>query len=128
MAAAAWGIAAAVVTGLVFLASSVTKLASPVAWRAQAGELGVPAAVAAAVPYAEAILAAWLLVQWHRAVAGWVAVGVLLVFTALLAVRLAQGRRPPCACFGSWSAKPIGLRHLLRNAAFIAVAVAAAVL
>ncbi len=128
MTSAAWGIAAAVLTGLVFLASSVTKLAGPAAWRAQSGELGVPAAAAAVVPYAEAVLAAWLLVQWHRAVAGWVAAGVLLVFTALLAVRLAQGRRPPCACFGSWSAKPIGPGHLARNAVFIAVAVAAAVL
>ena len=30
---------------------------------------------------------------------------ILLAFSALLSVRLARGQRPPCACFGSWSAK-----------------------
>ena len=45
-----------------------------------------------------------------------------------LVLRLAQGRRPPCACFGAWSATPIGWGHVARNAvfaAFAAVAIAA---
>ena len=52
---------------------------------------------------------------------------MLLAFTTLLAMRLAHGERPPCACFGSWSAKPLSWRHVARNAALIAVAVVAAV-
>ena len=67
------GIAAAVVLGAVFVVSSVTKLASPGVWYSQAAGLGVPRPVAAVVPYLEAVLAAWLVVQWHRAVAALVA-------------------------------------------------------
>jgi hypothetical protein len=47
---------------------------------------------------------------------------VLLAFTSLLILRLSQGRRPPCACFGAWSAKPIGWRDVARNTAFLALA------
>ena len=128
MSAATWGVVAAVAVAAVFLVSSVAKLAAPAQWRAQAAGLGVPSTLAAVVPYAEAGLGAWLLVQWQRHAAAWVACAVLLAFTALLATRLAQGQRPPCACFGAWSAKPIGPGHLLRNASFVAVAVCAAVL
>ncbi len=58
---------------------------------------------------------------------GVIALAILVVFSALLVLRLAQGRRPPCACFGSWSAKPLGWQHLVRNAVLIALAVVAAV-
>jgi hypothetical protein len=51
-----------------------------------------------------------------------VAAGLLVAFTALLAVRLLQGRRPPCACFGTLSSKPIGWANVARNAVFLALA------
>ena len=117
------GITAAVVLGAVFVVSSVTKLASPGVWYSQAAGLGVPRPVAAVVPYLEAVLAAWLVVQWHRAVAALVAAVVLCAFTALIVVRLAQGRRPVCACFGALSARPIGAATVVRNTAFLALAV-----
>ena len=123
-----WGVLAAVAVGAVVLVSSITKLAAPDQWRGQATALGVPRRLVPFVPFAEAVLAAWLVVQWQRHLAAWLAAIVLGAFTALLALRLLQGRRPPCACFGSWSAKPIGPGHLLRNFAFIALAVAAGVL
>ena len=126
MLALAWGAGAAVVLAGVFLLSAITKLASPAAWRAQAVGLGVPAPLAAPVPFGEAVLGAWLLVQWHRPLAAWTAAGVLVVFTALLVARLAQGQRPPCACFGAWSTTPIGPGHVARNTAFLALAVFAA--
>ena len=47
----------------------------------------------------------------------------LLIFTGLIARRLAQGRHPPCACFGAWSAKPLGPGHLVRNGVLIVLAV-----
>jgi len=74
------------------------------------------------------VLGALLLVQLQRSVVAWCAIALFAAFTVLLAVRLAQGKRPPCACFGSLSARPIGPGHLVRNALFIAVAVAAALL
>ena len=122
------GAIAAVVTGLVFLIAAITKLAAPAAWRAQASDLGVPPTVSRAVPYVEALLGALLLVQFQRRVVAWCAVAVLVAFTTLLVVRLAQGRRPPCACFGSLTPKPIGAASVARNLVFIAVAVLAATL
>ena len=116
---------AAVLIGVVFLVSAVTKLASPNVWRTQAADLGVPGAVVVALPIVEAVLGALLVVQWQRRICAAVALGLLLAFTALLVVRISQGRRPPCACFGSFSAKPIGWTHVARNVAFMAVAVVA---
>jgi Methylamine utilisation protein MauE len=112
----------------VLLVAAVTRLATPPAWRTQAADLGVPAGVAAAVPYVEAALGALLLVQFQRVVVAWCAVALLVSFTVLLVVRLAQGRRPPCACFGSLTPKPIGVASVARNVVFIVVASLAATL
>jgi uncharacterized membrane protein YphA (DoxX/SURF4 family) len=123
-----WGVVAAVAVAAVFLLSGVAKLASTREWRAQSAGLGVPWPVARVVPYLEVALGALLLVQWQRHTVAWCAVAVLGSFTALIGWQLAHGRRPPCACFGSWSAKPIGPGHVARNLVFILLAVAAAVL
>ena len=50
---------------------------------------------------------------------------LLVAFTGLIALRLARGEHPPCACFGAWSAKPIGPSHLLRNGALIVLSIVA---
>jgi hypothetical protein len=47
---------------------------------------------------------------------------MLVAFTALIVRRLAEGKRPPCACFGAWSAKPLGIGHVARNGALIGLA------
>jgi uncharacterized membrane protein YphA (DoxX/SURF4 family) len=122
------GVVAALVIAAVLLVSGVAKLAGQATWRTQSTGLGVPWPVARVVPYVEVVLGALLLVQWQRALVAWCAVTLLTAFTALIAVRLAQGSRPPCACFGSFSTRPIGPSTLVRNGALIAVAVAAAVL
>ena len=57
--------------------------------------------------------------------AGLVALLLLGSFTALIVRRLAEGKRPPCACFGAWSAKPLGAGHVVRNGALIVLAVLA---
>ncbi|MGZ6987202.1 MAG: MauE/DoxX family redox-associated membrane protein, partial [Ilumatobacteraceae bacterium] len=57
-----------------------------------------------------------------------VAAALLVSFTTLLVLRMAQGRRPPCACFGAWTAKPIGWRNVVRNAVLLGLAAAVAVL
>jgi len=121
------GAACAALLGAVFVVSGVAKLARPAQWRAQAAELGAPRPVIEALPFIELLLGALLIVQWHRR---WVALGALVLlggFTVLLVARLLQGRRPPCACFGSWSMKPIGWGHVARNAGFMAIAVIAMV-
>ena len=54
------------------------------------------------------------------------AAALLGAFTVLLVVRLAQGRRPPCACFGAWSTRPVGFGSVARNVVLIALALLAA--
>lgn len=122
------GVMASVAVAAVLLVAGVGKVASPAAWRTQAAGMGVTGPIAAVVPFVELLLGALLVVQVQRHVFAWAAVVVFAVFTALLALRLAQGRRPPCACFGSLSVRPIGPGHLARNAVFIAIAVLAATL
>ena len=75
------------------------------------------------VPWFEIVLGAILIVQLAPVAAGVVALATLLVFTGLIVRRLAQGRHPPCACFGAWSAKPLGPGHLVRNGVLILLAV-----
>jgi uncharacterized membrane protein YphA (DoxX/SURF4 family) len=115
-------VAASVLLGALFLAAGVTKVAAPQQWRAQSAELGVPAAVATVMPYVELSLGALLIAQLARRPVAVVAGLLLIAFTVLLVVRLLQGRRPPCACFGVWMANPIGWSNVARNSAFIALA------
>ena len=128
MSRSAWGVAAAIVVAVVLLVAGVSKLAKPDEWRAQSAGLGVPWWSARPVPFVEIGLGALLLVQVQRPVVAWCAAALFVAFTCLLGLRLAQGRRPPCACFGSLSSKPIGPAHLARNAVFIVLAVLAAML
>jgi uncharacterized membrane protein YphA (DoxX/SURF4 family) len=128
MSASAWGAVAAVIVGVVFLVAAVTKLANQEGWRSQAAALGVPGVVAVVVPYTEAVLGALLVVQLGRHLVAWLAAALLLAMTMLLVARLAQGERPPCACFGALSAKPISAALVVRNLVLAALAVAAAAL
>ena len=77
------------------------------------------------LPWFEIVLGAVLVMQLVPTLAAAVALLVLAGFTALILRRLAEGKRPPCACFGAWSTKPLGLGHVVRNLGFIALAVVA---
>ena len=87
--------------------------------------MGAPAVVIPVLPWFEIALGAVLVVQAARVAAAVVALIVLVAFTALIVRRLAQGQHPPCACFGAWSAKPLGWSHVVRNVALMVVAVVA---
>ncbi len=119
--------AASVALGAVFLISGVLKVSAPQQWRAQSAGLGVPRPVAAVVPFVELVVGALLVTQIARRLVALVAGALLVGFTSLLVLRLAQGRRPPCACFGAWSSKPIGWNNVVRNAVFLALAAAVVV-
>jgi uncharacterized membrane protein YphA (DoxX/SURF4 family) len=109
----------------VFVVAGASKVASGQAWRAQAAGLGVASAVARPVPWFElmvgAVVAVGLIEPWSIVIA----LVTLIVFTGALVRTLRTGRRPPCACFGAWSAAPLGWGHVARNGAFIALAAAA---
>ena len=119
-------VVASLLLGAVFVLSGITKVAAMQQWRAQASGLGVPGFVASVLPIAELAIGALLVAQIARRPVAIVAGVLLVAFTAFLAVRLSQGRRPPCACFGALSSKPISWTNLARNAAFIALALVVA--
>jgi hypothetical protein len=94
-------------------------------WPEQARGLGAPPVVVPVLPWVEIVLGAVLVMQLAPVAAAALALVVLFAFTVLIARRLSQGRHPPCACFGAWSAKPLGVGHVLRNVGFMVLAVAA---
>lgn len=121
----ALGVVASVALGLVFVVAGASKLVAGPGWRQQATDLGAPRWSVPLVPWAELVVGALLVVQVARRPLALVALGMLVAFSALIALRLREGRRPPCACFGAWSAKPLGVGHLARNAGFAALALVA---
>ena len=114
---------AGVLLGLSFLVAGGSKIAASGSWPEQARGLGAPGWAIPLVPWVELVLGAVLVVQVTPVAAGLAATGVLTLFTVLIGRRLAAGEHPPCACFGAWSASPIGWRHLVRNGVLIALAV-----
>ena len=117
---------AAILVGVAFVVAGASKLAAGHAWPAQAVGLGAPRWTAAVVPWIELAVGSLLVVQLFRQPAAIGAACLLVAFTVLIVVQLRAGRRPPCACFGAWSAKPIGVAHIVRNAVLFALAVVAA--
>jgi uncharacterized membrane protein YphA (DoxX/SURF4 family) len=121
----ALAVVASVVVGVAFLVAGGSKIAAGPAWPVQARGLGAPAVVIPLLPWFEIALGAVLVVQVARVPAALVALAVLVAFTMLIVRRLAEGAHPPCACFGAWSAKPLGPGHVARNLALMALAVLA---
>lgn len=110
---------ASVLLGVAFVVAGGSKLAAGQAWSVQAHDLGAPRFLIPTLPWLELCVGGSLIVQLLEPVPAVVAIVMLIGFTALIGVRLQQGRRPVCACFGNWSAKPIGPAHLARNAALM---------
>jgi uncharacterized membrane protein YphA (DoxX/SURF4 family) len=119
------GVVASVVVGLLFVLAGASKLAIGPAWTEQARGFGAPRWAAPVVPWVELAIGAALVAQLARPFPAIAAIAMLVVFSVLIARHLRAGRAPTCACFGAWSAKPVGPGHLARNAAFLAVAVLA---
>lgn len=116
------GLVASVALGLVFLVSGGSKIAAGPAWPQEAREMGAPTIVVPVLPWLEIVLGAVLAMQLAPLVAGVAALALLVVFTALIVRRLTEGRHPACACFGTWSRKPLGPGHVVRNVAFSVLA------
>ena len=117
---------ASVVLGLAMLAAGAAKLASRT-WPADARGLGAPAWTVPLVPWVELSLGALLVVGVVRPLVAIATAVLLAAFTALLSARLARGERPPCACFGRLSTRPISWWSVARNLVLIALAVTIAV-
>lgn len=118
---------AAIALGVVFLASGGFKLADGPAWPRMAADLGVSRRLAVVVPWYELALGALLITSLFSPWVELLGALTLVVFTVVIVHRLLDGSRPPCACFGSRSNKPLGRRHVVRNLGLLTVAVIAVV-
>ena len=120
------GVVAAILLGAAFVLAGASTLAAGSTWPAQAAGLGAPTWSVAPLPWVELGLGAILVSNLVRRPAAIVALVLLLVFSSLVIVRLREGRHPPCACFGAWSARPLGPGHLVRNGVLVVLAIVAA--
>ncbi len=118
-------ILAAGVLGVAFVVAGASKIAVGDAWPAQALALGAPSVVVRPLPWIELSVGALLIVRVMVPVVASIAIALLVAFSIVIALRLREGRRPPCACFGAWSATPIGPWHLVRNASLVALGLVA---
>lgn len=116
---------ASVLLGAAFAVAGGSKIAAGPQWPSQARDLGAPSVVVPVLPWLEIVIGALLVVQIGRPVPALVALLLLVAFTALFVTLLRAGHRPACACFGAWSATPIGAGHVARNVGLIALAVVA---
>ncbi|MFP5489667.1 MAG: MauE/DoxX family redox-associated membrane protein [Acidimicrobiia bacterium] len=121
------GTVASIVVGAAFVLAGASKVAAGRQWPATARDMGAPAATIPLVPWVEIAVGAALVAQLASPIPAIAALGLLVAFTALIVVRLAAGDRPPCACFGAWSAEPLGATHVVRNVVLIALTVLAIV-
>ena len=119
------GLVASVVIGLLFVIAGASKLAIGPAWPEQARGFGAPRWAAVVVPWVELAIGAALVAQLATPYPAIAAIAILVLFTVLIVRHLLAGRAPSCACFGAWSARPIGPGHLVRNSVFLVIAVAA---
>ena len=117
------GVISSVILGGVMCAAGGSKIAMGNRWPVEAQALGAPKSIAPIVPWIEISLGALLIVQLKPEVVGALSVALLVTFTLLIMRQLQIGHRPVCACFGSWSSKPLSWQHVARNAGFIALAV-----
>jgi uncharacterized membrane protein YphA (DoxX/SURF4 family) len=122
------GIVAGIVVGVMFVAAGVLKLVEGPGWLKQAADMDVARPVALVVPYVEIVVGVLLATQLFKPWPAVAALGLLLAFTVVIVRRIRDGSRPPCACFGSRSKRPLGAYQVLRNLALIAVAVVALLL
>ena len=116
---------AAIALGVMFVVSGGFKLADGPAWPKMAADLGVARPLALALPWYEVVLGALLISGIISPWAEIAATVTLLAFTVVIVHRLLDGSRPPCACFGSRSNRPLGRRHVARNVVLLAVALIA---
>jgi hypothetical protein len=114
-------VVASVVLGVVMLVAGGSKLASG-SWPQQAANLHVDRRLAAVVPWIELVLGAGLITQLSPVVFAAGSIVLLGAFTVFLARLVSRGQRPPCACFGGRTPRPISWWSVARNIALIALA------
>lgn len=120
------------IVAIVFLASSLHKLSAPKEFakdveRFELLPAGAAKPFAIALPLLELAVSFALLFRVAPRIGVGVAGVLLVLFSGALAVKLLQGKRVPCGCFGSDPNELIGWNMLGRNVLLVSCCVFAAV-
>lgn len=102
--------------------AGAAKVVAGRSWIVEATSLGAPRAAIPLVPWIEISTGALLIARWQQNHVAIIVGLMLIAFTVLIVGNLARGRRPNCACFGTWSSRRLGWGHVLRNLALLALA------
>ena len=119
------GLLAGVAVGIALIWAGGLKLVEGPAWLKQAADMDVARPIAQAVPYVEIVIGVPLVAQMFEPWPAVAALVLLAAYTILIVRRIRDGSRPPCACFGSKSKRPLGVYHVTRNLVLMAVALIA---
>jgi uncharacterized membrane protein YphA (DoxX/SURF4 family) len=115
----------------VFAIAGLSKLVSRRPLRTSLSAFGLPrqlvTPVSVALPLAELVVAGLLVPASTAQAAAWVALGLLVVFSAVIARALSRHERPDCNCFGRAYSAPIGPETLVRNGCLSALAATVAI-
>ncbi|MEZ5344012.1 MAG: thioredoxin fold domain-containing protein [Pyrinomonadaceae bacterium] len=110
----------------IFALAGIGKLLDPEGSRKAVREFGVPDGiskpVAILLPITEIAVAILLLpvqVSWFGAIGGG---ALMLIFIGGMLWQMWQGNAPDCHCFGQIHSEPVSIKSLLRNAAFVVLA------
>ena len=110
---------AALILAGVFGVAGVAKLRDRKGTREAVRAFGAPAllvpAIALVLPLAELAVAGALLFPATRFAGAVGALGLLVLFSAAIAVSLARGKTPDCHCFGQLHSAPTSWKTLARN-------------
>lgn len=116
---------ASLLAGAAFVLAGASKLAAGERWPVDARALGAPGIVIPVLPWVELAVGAGLVTRLAVPAPAVAAVVLLTLFSALLVPHVRAEQPPSCACFGAWSASPVGVSHLVRNAVLVVLAVLA---
>jgi peroxiredoxin len=115
-----------VVLAVVFGVAAILKLRDLGNTARAVEQVGVPrqlSGVAAwMLPGIELVVALGMLSEPASRVAAWGALGLLVLFTAVVLANLLKGKRPNCHCFGQLTNRPMGWPTVGRNLVLIGLA------
>jgi len=119
-----------IAVGIVFIAAALAKIGDPAAFATQVhhfrlAPVACENAIAVLLPWIE-LLTGLALVLGMRARSGaWLAAGLMVVFTAMVASAMARRLDFECGCFGTADATRVGLTKLLENLGLLALSLVA---
>jgi peroxiredoxin len=114
-----------IILAFVFSVAAIAKIRDLQGSRAALVVFGLPdflaGTVAVILPLVELATAILLLPSATASLGALLSFGLLLIFTSLIVINMALGRRPACHCFGQFQSEPIGPSTLARNVALLSM-------